>query len=152
MKELKKIPENEFPRFITHRLIKSEDINHHGTLYAGRTAEWFVESGFIAATYYIKPEELVCLKIHGLHFSKPVRIGNILRFWSKAVYAGRTSIITYVEAAIRKDHYEALVDGFITFVHVNKDTKAAPHNLILEPKTAEDKKLWAMASELSHSK
>ena len=150
--ELKKIPEHEFPRFITHRLIKSEDINHHGTLFAGRTAEWFVESGFIAATYYIKPEELVCLKIHGLHFSKPVRIGNILRFWSKAVYAGRTSVIAYVEAAIRKDHYEALVDGFITFVHVDKQTKPAPHGIILEPSTDEDKKLWTMASELKHSR
>ena len=32
----------------TCRLIKSEDLNHHGTLFAGRCAEWFVESGFIA--------------------------------------------------------------------------------------------------------
>jgi hypothetical protein len=29
------------------RLVKSEDLNHHGTLFAGRTAEWFVESGFL---------------------------------------------------------------------------------------------------------
>ncbi|NTU75550.1 MAG: acyl-CoA thioesterase, partial [Anaerolineaceae bacterium] len=34
---------------VTQHLVKSEDLNHHGTLYAGRTAEWFVESGFIAA-------------------------------------------------------------------------------------------------------
>lgn len=27
---------------ISH-LIKSEDLNHHGTLFAGRTAEWLVE-------------------------------------------------------------------------------------------------------------
>ncbi|MCX6111724.1 MAG: acyl-CoA thioesterase [Proteobacteria bacterium] len=152
LKELKKIPQDRFPRFVTHRLVKSEDINHHGTLFAGRTAEWFVESGFIAATYYIRPQELVCLKIHGLHFSKPVRIGGILRFWSKAVYAGRTSIITYIEAAIRKSHYEAIVDGFITFVHVDENTQAAPHGIILEPKTDEDKKLWAMAKELKRSK
>ena len=31
------------------RLVKSEDLNHHGTLFAGRSAEWFVEAGFIAA-------------------------------------------------------------------------------------------------------
>ena len=35
--------------FVTHRLVKGEDLNHHGTLFAGRSAEWFVESGFIAA-------------------------------------------------------------------------------------------------------
>ncbi|MEI6079283.1 MAG: hotdog domain-containing protein [bacterium] len=148
---MKHIPKDEFPRFITHRLVKSEDINHHGTLFAGRTAEWFVESGFIAGTYFIKPEELVCLKLHGLHFSKPVRIGDILRFWSKVVYAGRTSIITYIEAAIRKEHYEAIVDGFITFVHVNEKTEATPHGLIMEPKTEEDKKLWEMAKALRNN-
>ena len=35
--------------FSTYHLVKSEDLNHHGTLYAGRSAEWFVEAGFIPA-------------------------------------------------------------------------------------------------------
>jgi acyl-CoA hydrolase len=48
----------------TTRLVKSEDLNHHGTLFAGRTAEWFVESGFIAAARLINPQNIVCLKIH----------------------------------------------------------------------------------------
>lgn len=26
------------------RLVKSEDLNHHGTLFAGRMSEWFVEA------------------------------------------------------------------------------------------------------------
>ena len=25
---------------INHHLVKNEDLNHHGTLYAGRTADW----------------------------------------------------------------------------------------------------------------
>lgn len=33
---------------ISH-LVKSEDLNHHGTLFAGRTAEWLVEAGFVTA-------------------------------------------------------------------------------------------------------
>ena len=33
------------PIYKTYHLVKSEDLNHHGTLYAGRNAEWFVESG-----------------------------------------------------------------------------------------------------------
>jgi acyl-CoA hydrolase len=143
-----KIADAEFPRFVTHRLVKSEDINHHGTLFAGRTAEWFVESGFVAATYLIRPTNLVCLKIHGLLFTKPVRLGDIIRFWSTSVYAGKTSIITYIEAAIRRNDYEAIVDGFITFVHVDENTNACPHGIILEPKTDEDRKLWEKAREL----
>ncbi|MDP2989667.1 MAG: hypothetical protein Q8O57_03775 [Kiritimatiellota bacterium] len=41
--------------YVTNHLVKSEDLNHHGTLYAGRTAEWFVESGFIAAASLTHP-------------------------------------------------------------------------------------------------
>ncbi|MEL7655970.1 MAG: acyl-CoA thioesterase, partial [Bacillota bacterium] len=33
---------------ISH-LVKSEDLNHHGTLFAGRSAEWLVEAAFVAA-------------------------------------------------------------------------------------------------------
>jgi len=53
----------------TLRLVKSEDLNHHGTLFAGRTAEWFVESGFIAAASILDPKTIVCLKIHGMYFT-----------------------------------------------------------------------------------
>ena len=42
----------------TYHLVKSEDLNHHGTLYAGRNAEWFVEAGFIA---YLKLKQSFAL-------------------------------------------------------------------------------------------
>ena len=54
------------------RLVKSEDLNHHGTLFAGRSAEWFVEAGFIAAASVLPPKNIVCVKIHGLTFTKPI--------------------------------------------------------------------------------
>lgn len=138
-----------FPSFITHRLIKSEDLNHHGTLFAGRTAEWFVESGFVAATSYVKPDRLVCLKIHGLLFTKPARLGDIIRFESRAVYAGRSSIITNIQAAVRRDDFEVLVDGFITFINVDEQTNACPHGIILAPKTPQDRELWQKAKALT---
>ena len=133
--------------FITHRLIKSEDLNHHGTLFAGRSAEWFVESAFIAATELVKPQNLICVKIHGMHFSKPVRLGNIVCFASKTVYAGKTSIVTHTKVSLRGTS-EIIVDGFISFVHVDNHTKPSPHGLIVEPKTEEDKKLYEQAKLL----
>ena len=33
--------------YYTTRLVKSEDLNHHGTLFAGRMSEWFVEEARI---------------------------------------------------------------------------------------------------------
>ncbi|PKN68485.1 MAG: acyl-CoA thioesterase, partial [Deltaproteobacteria bacterium HGW-Deltaproteobacteria-10] len=34
---------------IINHMVKGDDLNHHGTLFAGKTAMWFVEAGFIAA-------------------------------------------------------------------------------------------------------
>ncbi len=81
---------------VTMRLVKSEDLNHHGTLFAGRTAEWFVESGFIAAASLLDPQNVVCLKIHGMFFTKPARSGDVLKFSSKVVYTGKSSLTVYV--------------------------------------------------------
>ncbi|MEG2070773.1 MAG: hotdog domain-containing protein, partial [Bacteroidales bacterium] len=86
---------------ITHRLVKSEDLNHHKTLFAGRCAEWFVESSFIAVTQYLNPQFIVCLKIHGMEFLHPIHGGDILTFESKLVANGRSTF--YVYTRIYKD-------------------------------------------------
>jgi acyl-CoA hydrolase len=131
----------------TTRLVKSEDLNHHGTLFAGRTAEWFVESGFIAAASLLNPKNVVCLKVHGMYFTKPARPGEVLVFVSKVVYTGKTSIVSYVEVK-KPNSEEPFVNGFITFIHVNEETRPAPHNLIISPATDTDKELYKQASEL----
>jgi acyl-CoA hydrolase len=128
----------------TTHLVKSEDLNHHGTLFAGRTAEWFVESGFISVALLVDPKNIVCLKIHGMFFSKPVRSGEIIKFTSKAVYSGRTSFTTYIE--VTKPHTnEPVVDGFITFIHVDESTHPKAHGIEIEPVTEADIQLYEKA-------
>lgn len=134
--------------FITQRLIKSEDLNHHGSLYAGRSAEWFIESGFISATDYVRPEHLVCLKVHGIHFYRPARIGDVICFESKVVFAGRTSFITYTKVYKRGQEKHCMVDGFCTFIHVTHHTEPKPHGVVITPKTAEEKRLYEEAKKL----
>jgi acyl-CoA hydrolase len=132
---------------VTMRLVKSEDLNHHGTLFAGRTAEWFVESGFIAAAALLDPKFVVCLKIHGMFFKKPARSGDILRFSSKVVFAGRTSLTAYVHVE-KSDGEYTFVDGFVTFIHVNEETKPACHYIEIVPETDTDKALYEAAKNL----
>ena len=132
---------------ITTRLVKSEDLNHHGTLFAGRTAEWFVESGFIAATSLLNPQSVVCLNIHGMFFTKPARSGDILKFSSTLVYTGRTSLTVYVHVEKRGEE-KPLVDGYVTFIHVDEATKPAPHYLGITPVTAEELRLYETARSL----
>ncbi len=132
----------------TMRLVKSEDLNHHGTLFAGRTAEWFVESGFIAAAGIVDPKNVVCLQIHGMYFNKPARPGQVLKFTSKIVLAGRSSLVAHIEVIRAGSVEEPFVSGFITFIHVDENTKPSAHNIEIVPKTEEDIKLFEMAQAL----
>lgn len=138
------------PEFIynTH-LIKSEDLNHHGSLFAGRTAEWFVESGFVSVASIVDPHRIVCLKIHGMFFTKPVKLGEILQFSSKVVYAGKTSFISYIKVN-KINSPETIVDGFITFIHVDENTKPSSHNIEIEPITNKDIELYDIAKSLKN--
>jgi len=131
----------------TTRLVKSEDLNHHGTLFAGRTAEWFVEAGFIAAAKLVNPQGIVCLKIHGMYFTRPARPGQILNFTSKVIWTGRSSLVSYVQ--VTKDGVvDPFVEGFITFIYVNNETKPAAHNIEIKPETEEDIALYEQAKNL----
>jgi acyl-CoA hydrolase len=136
----------EFPKYTSMHLVKGEDLNHHGTLYAGRTAEWFVESGFIAAASQTKPENIVCLKIHGMTFSRPIRKGDLVTFTSRIVLTGETKLVSYIEVIV---HDRVAVNGFITFVHVDLEGKSIPHGLHYVPATTEEIALNKEAQALS---
>jgi acyl-CoA hydrolase len=132
---------------VTMRLVKSEDLNHHGTLFAGRTAEWFVESGFIAATSLLDPKSVVCLKIHGMFFTQPARSGDVLKFSSKVVFAGRTSLTVYIHVE-KSNNDKTFVEGFVTFIHVDENTRPASHYIEINPESEEDKILFDTAKGL----
>ena len=134
-----------FPVYTSMRFVKGEDLNHHGTLYAGRTAEWFVESGFISAAAQTKPENIVCLKIHTMTFSRPIRKGELVTFESRIVKVGNTKIVSLIEARV---HGMVAVRGFISFVHVDLEGHPQPHGLEFEPSTDEEKALYEEASKL----
>ncbi len=118
----------EMKAFSTYHLIKSEDLNHHGTLYAGRSAEWFVEAGFIAASALLNPHHVICLKIHGMYFSSPVRLGQSVCYTSRIAYTGKSSLVAHIGVSVINSD-EVLVEGFITFVHVDTNTIATPHGI-----------------------
>jgi len=115
----------------TARLVKGQDLNHHGTLFAGRIAEWFTESCFLAASRFTgDPEGLVCVKIHGLAFTKPARPGDTIEIVTRVVRTGRTSLIVCGQVYINEDDAPA-VKGFATFVSVDDDGKPIVHGLSL---------------------
>lgn len=131
------------------RLVKSEDLNHHGTLFAGRGAEWFVEACFICGAKITgKPENIVCVNIHGLTFKTPGNKGDIINLETRLAKVGRTSFMVYGKMT-RNNSQDILSDGFITFVFVDENTKTIPHGIVLdEPIDDEDIQIRKRAENL----
>lgn len=120
-------------QYYTTHLVKSEDLNHHGTLFAARTASWFVESAFAcAACEHGDPSEIVCRNVHGMSFSSPVQCGDIVRFSARVVHVGSTSLMVHVDVVSELTGQKA-VDGYLTFVTIDHETgKKKAHSILLD--------------------
>lgn len=130
------------------RLVKSEDLNHHGTLFAGRMAEWFVEGSFVAAALAVgNPDQIVCLKVHGMRFNIPAQKGDVLKITSRVVDLGKTSLTVY-NRTLSTNTGKTLVEGFVTFVNVDEGGKKTPHGLTMDEMTDEDKELQKEARRI----
>lgn len=133
--------------FEIHHVVMGTDLNHHGTLFAGQGAKWFVEAGFIAAANLTNPENVVCVNIHGMQFKKSAPAGTVIRYESKVVLTGKSRIVSYVRATKSKNG-ELLVEGFLTFVHVDLKGRTLPHGITVEAVTPEDIALQERAKTL----
>lgn len=141
---------DDLPRTRLSHLVRSSDLNHHGTLFAGRMAEWVVEAAFIGAqrALDVDPANLVCLKIHGLIFTRGAVSGDIIELRSHAAYVGRTSVTMYLEACTPNRSDGPALDGFLTFVHV-EGGESTPHGLVVpQPEEGEALLLWKRAEQL----
>lgn len=135
------------PRVTASHLVKSVDLNHHGTLYAGRMAEWLVEVGFMTARAALgcPPENIVCARLHGMDFRRGVNVGATLVLEGRVAYVGSSSLTVYVEARPLEASAPLVLphtDGLVTFVHI-VGTRAVPHGLSVEPPVeGEARALW----------
>ena len=131
----------------TRHLVKGEDLNHHGTLYAGRGVEWMVEAGFMTASAATESENIVCMRINSLLFSKPVPKGQMVIYDSCICYAGKTSLTAYVKVSNSKTG-AFIVDGFFTYVYTDENGKPKPHGIVIVPETEAEKELYAEAEQI----
>ena len=119
-------------QYETSHLVKGEDLNHHGTLFAARAAGWFVEAAFVAAGRTCGTSEgIVCRNLHHMSFRKPVRKGAIVRFTARVVYAGTSSFMVMVTASDALNG-EACMEGMITFVTIDEAGGKRAHGICLD--------------------
>lgn len=138
----------------TLHLVKSEDLNHHGTLFAARAAEWLIEAGFaVAACEHGNPDEVVLRNLQNMSFSRPIKKGSVVKFTGRVVDVGTTSFMVAVTVSDAISGEEA-VEGFITFVTIDKVTgNKKPHHIVPdETSDAMELQLRAKAQQIRGSR
>ncbi len=138
-----------FEKKQTIHLIRNEDLNYHGTLFAGRCAEWVVESGIVTVSSRLNLRNVVCLKIHGMEFYRPVRVGEQLIFESAIVWTGKSTIVVYIRLFTAECPGYLYAEGFITYCYVNDQTRPVAHNMVVLPETDEELALQNRALRLT---
>ena len=126
---------NEEPKMFeettTHHLVKPEDLNHHGTLFAGQLARWLLEAGLIAASRLVgRPEDVVCVHLNGMDFKKPVKNGALVEIKSRIVFLGTTRITIHSQVFVMRA-VAPLITSMATFVTVDKENKPYAHGFML---------------------
>ncbi len=120
----------------TMHLVKSEDLNHHQTLYAGRCVEWCVQAAYITAeSCFATPQPLVFISIRHLAMRSPARIGDMLRCTGRVDHVGDSTIGVrlVVETVQPKDAPRIVTSGTFLFCTVDESGRAVQHNLFMPP-------------------
>lgn len=138
---------------ITSHLIRPEDLNHHGTLFAGQMAQWLLEACLIAASRLLgRPEDVVCVQLHSMIFKKPAHNGEILEIKTRIAFVGATSITVHGRVFTSKDE-APLLSGMATFVTVDKQGRPYQHGLKLpEEYIAENREIYEEALKVRGAK
>lgn len=102
----------------------------------------------MSAALHLPADNIVCVKIHGMNFSRPIHLGEVVRFDSRIVHAGRTSLVSNISVHVRD---VKILEGFITFVNVDENGKSQPHGLVIKAETEEEKALQEQAGNLPKS-
>lgn len=129
-------------RYHSSHMVRMENLNHHGNLYAGQGIEWMIETSFIVVcTEYGDPQGLLYKNTHKFDFCKSVIPGDIITYEGLIVRTGRTSLTLRVGLYNEKTGV-LHAEGFTTFVSVDEHNHAIPHGIVLDEPADEEEIKW----------
>ena len=80
------------PRHVTLRfLAEPGHVNFGGKVHGGAVMKWIDQAGYTCAAGWTG-EYCVTLYVGGLHFIKPIRVGEIVELRALVIHTGRTSL------------------------------------------------------------
>lgn len=101
------------------------DTNPHGTIFGGVILSYLDQAGAIGARHAVaaaggEQPVLVTVAMNRVEFTKPVLVGDVVRFLTRPVRMGRTSITMHVSVeAIRDGQVLQVTEAEIVYVGID---------------------------------
>lgn len=111
------------------KVCMTKDLGVHGNLFGGKMMSWIDESAAAYACMYCDNPRMVTVKVSELIFQRPVKVGEMVRFYGNVKKIGNTSITLHLDVKIHNpvNGNETLCTTTdIVFVSINQDGKSIP--------------------------
>ena len=109
-------------------MMMPRDANVYGTIFGGIILSYIDQAGFVEAKRH-GIHRWVTASIERVDFTKPVYVGDVVRFMTKTLKTGRSSVLieVTVEAERFNTHDRVVVTtAKITMISVNEEGKSIP--------------------------
>ena len=134
-------------RYRSSHMVRMENLNHHGNIYAGQGIEWMIETSFIVVcTEYGDPQGLLYKNTHKFDFYHSVNPGDIITYEGLIVRTGRTSLT--VRVGLYNEKTGVLhAEGFTTFVTVDENNRSITHGIELDAPADDEEAGWRQEAD-----
>jgi acyl-CoA thioesterase YciA len=105
------------------------DTNPHGTIFGGVILSYLDQAGAIGGRREIvkaggPPPFLVTVAMNRVEFLQPVLVGDVVKFWTRLVRIGRTSITMHVQVeAERNQEVLQVTAAEVVYVNIDPNTR-----------------------------
>jgi len=135
------------PRAVSLRfLAEPGHVNFGGNVHGGAVMKWIDQAGYTCAAGWTG-EYCVTLYVGGLHFIRPIRVGELVELRALVIHTGRTSLHIAIDIYARDPKEPALKrTGHCVIVFVALDEQGRPRPVpAWTPVTDTDRALQAYA-------
>ena len=106
-----------------------KDTNAHGTIFGGVILSYIDQAAAVEAKRH-GASFIVTVAMREIVFHAPVRVGDLVSFYTRLVRVGRTSITVSVEVVSQRDAAHAppvkVTEAEVTFVNLDENRRPVP--------------------------
>jgi len=114
---------------ITTKVCMAKDMGVHGNLFGGNMMAFVDESAAAFVCQICNTPRMVTVRVSEFEFKRPVKVGNILKFYGEVAKFGTTSItvsIVVKKYSVYTQEEEIVTSTNMTFVRIDDEGTPIP--------------------------